>query len=261
MHEGAIRDLRGPATPLGCRRWRCPAEAEFSRFAPVRRWLRSWRDESERRTAGRGPAPSGDMPWAAVPPEVADLVRPGLPGVVEDIIAAVRAEVVEYDQPLEGEFGRLIREGATAALRSLSICLGAMSICLTMASMRRSVARSSARVVRSMRCSRRIASVPGWRGGPPWSSPGSTGLACAGRVRGGDLRLHRPPGRRRGVGLRARAVCARGLRAGAAACARRLLLRARYATPPPSSVPPSRRAGCCRHGLRWSRSATAIRCG
>ena len=64
------------------------------------------------------------MPWAAVPPEVADLVRPGLPGVVEDIIAAVRSEVVEYDQPLEGEFGRLIREGATAALQQFVDLLG-----------------------------------------------------------------------------------------------------------------------------------------
>jgi hypothetical protein len=48
---------------------------------------------------GGGPASGGEMPWAAVPAEVAELVRPGLPGVVEDIIAAVRAEVVEYDQP------------------------------------------------------------------------------------------------------------------------------------------------------------------
>lgn len=64
------------------------------------------------------------MPWAAVPVQVADLVRPGLPGVVEDIIAAVRAEVVEYDQPLEGEFGRLIREGAAAALEQFVDLLG-----------------------------------------------------------------------------------------------------------------------------------------
>ena len=64
------------------------------------------------------------MPWAAVPAEVAELVRPGLPGVVEDIIAAVRAEVVEYDQPLEGEFGRLIREGAAAALQQFVDLLG-----------------------------------------------------------------------------------------------------------------------------------------
>ena len=72
----------------------------------------------------RGPASGAEMPWAAVPAEVAELVRPGLPGVVEDIIAAVRAEVVEYDQPLEGEFGRLIREGAAAALQQFVDLLG-----------------------------------------------------------------------------------------------------------------------------------------
>lgn len=73
---------------------------------------------------GRGLASGGELPWAAVPAELAELVRPGLPGVVEDIIAAVRAEVVEYDQPLEGEFGRLIREGAGAALQQFVDLLG-----------------------------------------------------------------------------------------------------------------------------------------
>jgi hypothetical protein len=73
---------------------------------------------------GREPVPAVEMPWAAVPAEVAELLRPGLAGVVEDIIAAVRAEVVEYDQPLEGEFGRLIREGAAAALGQFVDLLG-----------------------------------------------------------------------------------------------------------------------------------------
>jgi hypothetical protein len=54
---------------------------------------------------------AGRMPWAVVSAEVAEMVRPGLADLVEDIIKAVRAEVVEYDQPLEGEFGRLIRGG------------------------------------------------------------------------------------------------------------------------------------------------------
>ena len=64
------------------------------------------------------------MPWAGVPAAVADMVRPGLPAMVEDIIAAVRAEVVEYDQPLEGEFGRLFRDGARAALQQFVDLLG-----------------------------------------------------------------------------------------------------------------------------------------
>lgn len=67
---------------------------------------------------------SSTTPWAAVPPEMADVIRPSLPGVVEEIIAAVRAEVPEYDQPMEGEFGRLISEGSTAALRQFVDLLG-----------------------------------------------------------------------------------------------------------------------------------------
>lgn len=67
---------------------------------------------------------SDATPWAAVPPEMADLIRPALPGVVEQIIAAVRAEVAEYDQPMEGEFGRLISEGSTAALQQFVDLLG-----------------------------------------------------------------------------------------------------------------------------------------
>src|SRR4051794_12171912 len=64
------------------------------------------------------------MPWAAVPAAVADMVRPGLPGMVEDIPAAVRADVVEYDEPLEGEFGRLFRDGAGAALQQFVDLIG-----------------------------------------------------------------------------------------------------------------------------------------
>lgn len=67
---------------------------------------------------------SDAAPWAAVPPEMADLIRPALPEVVEQIIAAVRTEVPEYDQPMEGEFGRLISEGSTGALQQFVDLLG-----------------------------------------------------------------------------------------------------------------------------------------
>ncbi len=72
-----------------------------------------------------GARPASDtIPWAAVPPEMADVIRPMLTGVVDEIIAAVRAEVPEYDQPMEGEFGRLISEGSGAALRQFVDLLG-----------------------------------------------------------------------------------------------------------------------------------------
>ncbi|HEY2440122.1 MAG TPA: helix-turn-helix domain-containing protein [Solirubrobacteraceae bacterium] len=63
-------------------------------------------------------------PWGDLPVALRDLLRPGLPGVVEDVIAAVRAEVPEYDQPLEGEFGMLISQGVTVALEQFVGLLG-----------------------------------------------------------------------------------------------------------------------------------------
>lgn len=67
---------------------------------------------------------SDATPWAAVPAEMADVIRPVLPDVVEQIISAVRSEVAEYDQPMEGEFGRLISEGSTVALQQFVDLLG-----------------------------------------------------------------------------------------------------------------------------------------
>ena len=63
-------------------------------------------------------------PWGAVPAEVAAVLGPGLLGVVDEMIAAVCEQVPEYGQPLEGEFGRLLREGVTAALHQFVELLG-----------------------------------------------------------------------------------------------------------------------------------------
>jgi hypothetical protein len=63
-------------------------------------------------------------PWGDLPIALRELLRPGLPGVVEEVIAAVRAEVPEYDQPLEGEFGMLISQGVTVALEQFVGLLG-----------------------------------------------------------------------------------------------------------------------------------------
>ena len=56
------------------------------------------------------------FPWGDLPIALGELLRSGLSGVVEEVIAAVRAEVPEYDQPLEGEFGMLISRGVTVAV-------------------------------------------------------------------------------------------------------------------------------------------------
>ena len=63
-------------------------------------------------------------PWRDVPPDMADALRPRVAAIAEQIIAAVRAEVPEYDQPLEGEFGRLITGGVRTALEQIIDLLG-----------------------------------------------------------------------------------------------------------------------------------------
>jgi hypothetical protein len=55
-------------------------------------------------------------PWAQLPAEVADHVRPHLPQVVHEVIEAVGREVPAYQRPIEGEFGRALRAGVEAAL-------------------------------------------------------------------------------------------------------------------------------------------------
>ena len=64
------------------------------------------------------------FPWGDLPIALGELLRSGLSGVVEEVIAAVRAEVPEYDQPLEGEFGMLISQGVTVALEQFVGLLG-----------------------------------------------------------------------------------------------------------------------------------------
>jgi hypothetical protein len=55
-------------------------------------------------------------PWAELPRDVADRVRPHLPSVVDEVIEAVGREVPAYRRPLEGEFGHGLRRGVELAL-------------------------------------------------------------------------------------------------------------------------------------------------
>src|SRR3954471_9679800 len=52
-----------------------------------------------------------------LPPELATALRPVLPGLAEEIIAAIGREVPEYARPLEGAFGKALRVGVELALR------------------------------------------------------------------------------------------------------------------------------------------------
>jgi PucR C-terminal helix-turn-helix domain len=51
-----------------------------------------------------------------LPSELADALRPGLPSLAEEIIAAIGREVPEYARPLEGPFGQGLRFGVERAL-------------------------------------------------------------------------------------------------------------------------------------------------
>jgi hypothetical protein len=57
-----------------------------------------------------------DQPWYELPPRIANVLRPALPEVADEIIEAVR-RVPAYARPLEGEFGAGIRAGVQEALR------------------------------------------------------------------------------------------------------------------------------------------------
>ena len=55
-------------------------------------------------------------PWTLLSPDLADRLAPELPALAEEIIAALRSQIPEYDQPLRGSFGRGVRRGVENAL-------------------------------------------------------------------------------------------------------------------------------------------------
>jgi hypothetical protein len=57
-----------------------------------------------------------DPPWLALPPDVGNRLRPLTGGLVDAIIQAVPQLVPAYARPLEGKFGRGLRQGVAAAL-------------------------------------------------------------------------------------------------------------------------------------------------
>ncbi|HET9896785.1 MAG TPA: helix-turn-helix domain-containing protein [Streptosporangiaceae bacterium] len=50
------------------------------------------------------------------PPELADIIRPQLPSLTEEIIAEVRRAIPEYARPMNGPYGRVLRMGVGQAL-------------------------------------------------------------------------------------------------------------------------------------------------
>ena len=60
--------------------------------------------------------PAARTTFAAVPPEAAEVLRPALPGLADEMIAAISVEVPDYARAMEGTFGQLVRMGVEVAL-------------------------------------------------------------------------------------------------------------------------------------------------
>jgi hypothetical protein len=58
-----------------------------------------------------------DRPWAALPPETAEALRPELPQIADEAIEAISHAVPDYARPLEGPFGEGLRGGVEQAMR------------------------------------------------------------------------------------------------------------------------------------------------
>jgi len=65
-------------------------------------------------------------PWEGLPEGLAPALAPGVDALGAEIVEAIRAGVPAYGRPLEGEFGRGLRDGVATALRQfLGLIAGA----------------------------------------------------------------------------------------------------------------------------------------
>jgi hypothetical protein len=60
--------------------------------------------------------PAARTTFAAVPPEAAEVLRPTLPSLADEMIAAIAHEVPDYARAMEGTFGQMVRLGVEVAL-------------------------------------------------------------------------------------------------------------------------------------------------
>src|ERR671917_1797557 len=58
---------------------------------------------------------SASRPYAVVPVEAAPVLRPALPGLADETIAAIAREVPDYARAMEGAFGQMVRLGVEVA--------------------------------------------------------------------------------------------------------------------------------------------------
>jgi hypothetical protein len=63
-------------------------------------------------------------PWESLDPELAKVLLPELPGLADEILAALRANIPEYHRPMQGVFGSTVRNAIEEALRQFVDQLG-----------------------------------------------------------------------------------------------------------------------------------------
>ena len=64
--------------------------------------------------------PTPTRPYAAIPAEAAAVLRPVLPSLADEIIAAIAREVPDYARAMEGEFGQVVRVAIEQRARAAS---------------------------------------------------------------------------------------------------------------------------------------------
>jgi PucR C-terminal helix-turn-helix domain len=76
-------------------------------------------DRADLRLAGPltcvAPRAAAASPWPAIPPTVADQLRPVLPALIEEMVAEIHASVAEYARPGDGSYAHAVRRGAEEA--------------------------------------------------------------------------------------------------------------------------------------------------
>lgn len=65
-----------------------------------------------------------EHPWEGLPPEVADVLRPELPALADEIVDELSRGVPDYARPLEGPFGQALRTGVEEALGRFTTIVG-----------------------------------------------------------------------------------------------------------------------------------------
>src|ERR1700722_5366575 len=63
-------------------------------------------------------------PWEGLPATLADVLRPGLDALADEIIDTIVLDVPDYARPLQGDFERGLRLGVREALRHFLQLIG-----------------------------------------------------------------------------------------------------------------------------------------